>query len=250
MKTLVYTTAVDVEKRGVKDTSIHNITKLSWQHWCERHKSDFHVIDQPTIDGATPHWFRYSIFDLCPDYDRYLYVDADIMAKWDAGNVFEECPDANKLYATQDTSYLSWVVDEIKQYQPIFNQKYSWEDYFNSGVLLFGSKHKDLFNSFVKFFKENKKELTKTEKRVGSFRTSGFDQTPFNFFIRNSDVEFDFLPERFNLAHLIQRGVMDGMQFTDLADFWHFHSITRNLQLEIVTQVWENLKENYNLSCK
>jgi len=64
MKKLIYTLAVNKEKREVDDAGIHEVTKQSWLHYCEKYDIDFYVIDKPQFDVGTPHWFRYFIFDL------------------------------------------------------------------------------------------------------------------------------------------------------------------------------------------
>ena len=148
MKTLIYTTAVD--SRGISDTNIFNITKKSWEHYCKRHGADFYVIDEPQLEDTSPHWFRYWIFDLKPGYDRYLYIDTDIMVKWDAPNIFESYPDETLIYAVHDNSGLSWIWEGLKGYQSMFPEtQVDWDKYFNSGVLLFSKDHQQLINNFI-----------------------------------------------------------------------------------------------------
>lgn len=109
MKTLIYTTAINTNGRAIDDTDIFNITRQSWEHYCTRHDIDFYVIDKPQLENTSPHWFRYWIFDLKPGYDRYLYIDTDIMVKWDAPNIFNVYTDDMQIYAVKDNSGLSWI---------------------------------------------------------------------------------------------------------------------------------------------
>ena len=119
MKTLIYTTAVNTINRTVKDTEIFDVTRRTWEHYCKRHNMDFYVIDTPPLKEDTPpHWFRYWIFDLKPNYDRYMYIDTDIMAKWDAPNIFEQIDD--KFVGWPDLDNLKWVYQSIEGYKPFF----------------------------------------------------------------------------------------------------------------------------------
>ena len=89
MKKLIYTLAVNKDGRNVDDEGIHSVTKQSWLHYCKKYDIDFFVIDKPQLEVGTPHWFRYFIFDIKPDYDRYLYIDSDIMCHWESPDVFD-----------------------------------------------------------------------------------------------------------------------------------------------------------------
>ena len=46
------------------------------------------------------------IFDLKPDYDRYLYIDSDVMVHWDSPDIFDYYNELEKLYVVRDNSGL------------------------------------------------------------------------------------------------------------------------------------------------
>ena len=242
-KYLIYTLAVNSENRDVDDSGIFNVTKLSWQHYCKRHDIDFHVIDKAPIQKGTPHWFRYFIFDEKPGYDKYLYIDSDVMARWDAPNIFEEYPE-DKLHVVRDNSGLGWIWEGINLYKQIFEDvSLDWEKYFNSGVMMFSKKQKDLINGFKNFYLENVDSITDFQKQV----RKGFDQTPFNYFNAYNDTDINYMSEKFNLTHMMRKEVLRGYYFVDMAYFWHFNGLPRANQKQIILQLWDNIKDKYEI---
>ncbi len=242
MKTLIYTTAVNTINRTVKDTEIFDVTRRTWEHYCKRHNMDFYVIDTPPLKEDTPpHWFRYWIFDLKPNYDRYMYIDTDIMAKWDAPNIFEGL-DEKEIYAVKDNSGLSWIWEGIQGYQTMFPDTYlDWDRYFNSGVLVFSKHHKELFNDFKEFFVNNRPIIDDYRNR---FR-KGHDQTIFNYFTTWYEQPVQLISEKWNLFHMIRREILFNGYFSQMGYFWHFNNVDRTQQTSVINQVWDTFKKNY-----
>ena len=243
MKTLIYTTAVNTEDRAINDIDIFNITKISWEHYCKRHNIDFYVIDEPQYETTSPHWFRYWIFDLKPNYDRYMYIDTDIMAKWDAPNIFEHCDEKN-IYAVKDNSGLSWIWEGINGYQTMFpDTKLDWDRYFNSGVLVFSKKHRYLIEDFKQFYIDNKLVIEDYRAKL----RKGFDQTIFNYFLTWYDFKVNLISEKWNLFHMIRREILYNGYFIDMGYFWHFNGLDRNTQVQQIQQIWNNIENKYLL---
>lgn len=242
MRTLIYTTAINTSNRAINDTDIFDITRQSWEHYCNRHNIDFFVIDKPMLENTSPHWFRYWIFDLKPDYDRYLYIDTDIMAKWDAPNIFEEYSDENFIYAVKDNSGLSWIWEGLHGYQSMFPEtKVEWDSYFNSGVLLFSKNHKQLINDFRQFYIDNKPVVEEYRNRL----RKGFDQTIFNYFTTWYEQPVKLISEKWNLFHMIRREILYNGYFTNMGYFWHFNGLDRGNQVNLINQIWDRIKINY-----
>lgn len=241
MRTLVYTTAVNTEGRATKDIDIFGITRKSWEHYCKHHNIDFYVIDQSLYPNTSPHWFRYWIFDLKPDYDRYLYIDTDIMVRWDAPNIFEEY-ESGKIYAVRDNSGLSWIYEGIKAYQSMFpDTVLDWERYFNSGVLLFDHAHKNIIDSFKQLYIDNQDIILEYREKY----RKGFDQTIFNYYLCWAEQSVDLISERWNLFHMTRKEVLHNGYFIDLAYFWHFNGLDRGMQPTILKNIWNQIKDRY-----
>lgn len=245
MKTLVYTTAIDSSNRvakGISDTNIFDITRQSWEHYCERHGADFYVIDEPQLENTSPHWFRYWIFDLKPGYDRYMYIDTDIMAKWDAPNIFDECADTKHIYAVRDNSGLSWIWEGLKSYESMFpDTNVEWDTYFNSGMLVFSKEHEQLIQDFKQFYIDNSDIIEEYRLRI----RKGFDQTIFNYFTTWYGQSVRLISEKWNLFHMIRREILGNGYFIDMGYFWHFNGVPRDHQLNVLQNIWQQIKSNY-----
>lgn len=241
MKTLIFTTAVNTEGRTVKDSDIFDVARLTWEHYCERHGADFYVIDEPQHPDTSPHWFRYWIFDLKPGYDRYMYIDTDILAKWDAPNIFEELPEGD-IYAVKDNGGLSWIWEGINCYQSMFPGVYlDWDKYFNSGMLLFDKSHEKLFQTFKQFYVDNQEGI---QKYRDTYR-KGHDQTIFNYFLLYAGIEVKLVSEKWNLFHMIRREILYNGYFADMGYFWHFNGLERKTQVQLIQNVWSQISKNY-----
>lgn len=242
MKTLIYTTSVNTDGRAIKDTNLCDITRKSWEHYCKRHGIDFYVIDEPQHPNTSPHWFRYWIFDLKPGYDRYLYIDTDIMVKWNAPNIFDEFS-KGKIRAVRDNSGLSWIWEGIKSYQSMFEGvDLQWDTYFNSGVLLFDKEHKHIIETFKDFYIDNQLII---EQYRDKYR-KGFDQTVFNYFLKYIQEDVELVSEKWNLFHMVRREILQNGYFIDMGYFWHFNGLPRQNQIQIVNSIWEQIKNNYD----
>lgn len=241
MKRLIYTTAVNTQGRTVKDSDIFNLARNTWEHYCKRYNIDFYVIDKPQHQDTQPHWFRYWIFDLKPEYDQYLYVDTDVFVKWNAPNIFD-VHKQGKLYAVQDNGGLSWVWEGIKAYQTMFpDVTLEWDEYFNSGVMLFDKSHKQVFQTFKEFYTNN-------QQGIGVYREKyrkGHDQTIFNYFLRHAGTDVELISEKWNLFHLLRREILYNGYFLDMGYFWHFNNLDRSIQVELLTNIWNQIKVNY-----
>ena len=243
MKILVYTTAVNSLNRAIKDTSMIDLTYKSWVYWCKKNNCDFHIIDEPKLNNTSPHWFRYFIFDEKPGYDRYLYIDADIIVKWDAPNIFDQYTDLDKIYAVRDNFSLAWVYEGLKGYKKFFEKECPWDTYFNSGVLLFSKNHQQLFKDFIQFYKDNQQEINLMQSQT---LKKGYDQTPFNYFVINNNIDIELISEKFNLSHLMGKQILNGGYFIDMGYFWHFNGFPRQNQINMVSQIWNHVKDMYN----
>jgi len=241
MKTLIYTTAVNTNGRATNDKQICEITNKSWVHYCKRHDIDFYVIDSALHEDTSPHWFRYWITELKPDYDRYLYVDNDIMVKWDAPNIFDAYP-TGKIYAVRDNSGLSWIWEGINIYKSMFTDvEFDWENYFNSGVLLFDRSHLDTIDGFKQLYIDNQSLIAEYREKY----RKGFDQTIFNYYLKWANQSVELISEKWNLFHMVRKEVLHNGYFIDMAYFWHFNGLERHKQPLVLQNIWNQIKDKY-----
>jgi len=240
---LIYTTAVNTVGRAVNDTDIFDVTRQSWEHYCSRYGIDFYVIDEPLLENTSPHWFRYCIFDLKPGYDKYMYIDTDIMTKWDAPNIFDNCDDEH-IHVVHDNSGLRWIWGGIKGYQPMFPDiKLEWNTYFNSGVLVFSKHHEQVIRDFKQFYVNNQHIIEEYRNKLKGFDQT--DQTIFNYFLIWHGQTIKMLSGKWNFFHMIRREVLYNKYFLDMGYFWHFNDMDRKTQVNSIQQIWNQIKEKY-----
>ena len=74
----------------------------------------------------------------------------------------------------------------------------------------------------------------------------GYDQTPFNYFVINNNIDIELISEKFNLSHLMGKQILNGGYFIDMGYFWHFNGFPRQNQINMVSQIWNHVKDIYN----
>ncbi len=236
-KNLIYIVAInfDLSKYSIK----------AWKYYCNKFNNiDFKVITTKSNENMAPHWERYTIFDRYPNYDNYLYVDADAIVRWDSPNFFKLLP-KNKIYAVGENNSLEWVYNGILGYQDLFpDTKVNWWEYFASCFLKFDQSHKNLFQNFIKFFNKNQNEINKKQYET---LKKGFDQTPFNYFIRQENYKFELIPEMYSVSHLIKKDIFYNGMFLNIPIYiWQFNAIPRNKRTELMKQIWGYIEKNYS----
>lgn len=234
MKKLIYIVAInfDVQKYATK----------TWEHYCKKFGFDFKVITEPSHKDMAPHWERYTVMERYPNYSEYLYVDADAMVSWYAPNFFEHMGES-KLYAVQDWGSMEWIYNGIQGYQDLFGDtKLNWYNYFATGFLKFDASHKSLFKEFIQFHEDNKEEINKRQYQT---LRRGFDQTPFNFFVRQQNIDVEFMTQNYSLMHLDKKDILRNGMFLYMGYVWQFNGIPHNQRLSVMEQIWNHVKQKY-----
>lgn len=235
MKRLIYIVAIGME--------VKSHTLKAWEYYCSKHNLDFKVIDTLSNDDFLPHWERYTIVDRFPEYDEYIYVDADAIVKWDCPNLFNLL-EQDKIFLVKDLGSLEWVHNGIKGYQDMFpNTKFNWWEYVTTGFIKFSKTHQNFLSGFIKMYEDNIKEFN---NRSQVTLKKGFDQTPFNFYLREQKVDYKILPEVYSLGHLNKKDILYNGMFLNIPSYiWQFNGIPKDQLHNFMTQVWEHIKDQY-----
>lgn len=235
-KNLIYLVAIN--------TKLHESVIESWRYYCDRIGCDFKIITENSNEDRTPHWERYNIFNRYPEYDNYLYTDADTVVHWNAPNFFNKLLDENVLYVVRDHGSLEWVYNSILGYNHLFEEVgFNWWDYFMTSFMKFSKKHELLFNNFLKFHDDNKTEINRLQSVT---LKKGFDQTPFNYFIRQQNINYEIIPETYSLGHLYKKDILYNGMFIQIPCYvWHFNGINKKNLNNILDQFWSRIKKNY-----
>ena len=240
MKNIVYIVAInwDLQTPAIE----------SWKYWCKKHDCTFYIIDNPIVDVnyMSPHWQRYFIYDVLEknniEYDNILYVDADAIVKWNAPNFFEHSVD-DSLCVVKDYVSLEWVQNGLNGYKHLFdNMELDWEDYFCTGFLLSNKSHKSLYKKFINMYNDNHNEF-----RTLQYKTlrKGFDQTPFNLYTKQNNIKLQYLPNKFSLGSLNDRGILHNKMFIDLGYIWQFNGVDYNTRKQFMIELWNQIKTKY-----
>lgn len=235
MKNLIYIVAIGMD--------VNDCSKKAWEHYCNRYNIDFKIIDNVSINGMSPHWERYTVMERFPNYDNYIYVDADALVRWDAPNFFDELP-YNKLYAVQDIGSLEWTENSIRGYQDMFPDiEVKWWEYFTTGFLKFNNKkHRLALKEFINIHKENIKEFNNRQYKT---LRKGFDQTPFNYFVKKEKIELELAPPIYSLAHLQKKDIFHNGMFVELGYIWQFNGFSHKDKELIIEHVWNTYENLY-----
>ncbi len=137
------------------------------RRWAEREGWDFHVIRQRRL-RHNPNWPRrryaihlekYQLFDYFNQYDRILYLDADILVKPAAPSPFSLVPEEAIGAVWDDVGEDAWKREEelvkLEQQQgPLPLADREAPHFFNAGVLVMSRVHQPLWifdrNAFIR----------------------------------------------------------------------------------------------------
>lgn len=236
MDSLIYIVAINMDVEG------H--VKKAWEYYCDKHNCDFKIIKSQINPNMAPHWERYRVFEHYANYKNYIYVDADAIVRWDAPNLFNRLIDSSKIYAVKDLGSLEWVHNSIRGYQHLFPDiDLKWWDYVTTGFLKFNKKHKRLFSEFIEFYEENLDEINDLQYKT---LRKGFDQTLFNYFMAEKEVDIQTLPEVFSLGHLVKKDILKGGMFLYIqAYIYQFNGIPKKSLPIIMNQIWNKIQHKY-----
>ncbi|QLE87519.1 glycosyltransferase family 8 protein [Shewanella sp. Scap07] len=158
---------------------------------------------------ASPAWSeKLYMKELLKDYDRVLYLDADMLVTPWAENIFEKYPDQDTVYMFNEGAYIdrssqaeqiNLVLGDVEW--PIENDKMV---YFNSGMIL-TSKNAKLFDN-----------ASQEEMQAICNEVKFYDQTYINYLIRRDKLKNASVDKAFNRMPLV--GAADYQQ----ASFIHY----------------------------
>ena len=176
------------------------------------------------------------------DYERVLYIDADILITPKAKDIFNKYQDPHKVYMFNE-GLLSNRNKELDLIGSYLNKKIKDKNYFNAGVILFSQK-----SSFLNDIDE--KSLAYFYKR-----SNFFEQTYMNYLCRRDSLDFVSINKSFNrmsfdggndkrflanFIHYAGNGYCPKKQrpFFILNDYSHLyqHSITLKEKLVFISQ--------------
>jgi lipopolysaccharide biosynthesis glycosyltransferase len=220
----------------------------SWESYAERWGCDIFVLDQPLMDieWMKPNWFKMYILDILEaneiDYDQVLYVDYDTIVTPDAPNIFELTD--HKFTAVRNYGDMDWVCRSIENYSKFVFDGFTFPyyNYFNSGVMVFNKKHKELFKGLQEFYQTNRDKLIWMQNTY----CVGNDQPVFNFFVNQYiPVDYKVLGYEWNMQDMMRFEVLgDDMLHTRYGYVSHYNAGTPPSSQYWIEKTYKHLYEN------
>lgn len=199
------------------DINKYKICLSSVAKYGKKYKIPFFIATQPQIYFINHFFEKFQCLQLLEEYDRVLYLDADIIITPKARNIFEEYPDDQYLYAFNenfDAEHMNrdtWIDMYDPDFEwPTYNNR---KMYFNTGCILFSKKHLNLLNLI--------KQIKFTNK---CFTIDASEQTALNFAVSKNKIPFKSIDYSFNRMNL---GKTDSENKRYNADFIHYAGVCR-----------------------
>ena len=260
-KNVIYWVGIKDERNNEKygNFEYFEYSKNTWKHFCKRYNCHFveinKLVETDTI-RYRPNWQKnIHIFDELErrsiNYDQICLVDSTCMYKWDGPNFFELTD--RKFVGWCDRSNMRWVYDSIHGYKEFFNGfELDQNKYINSGFIVFNETHKEFFKSFKQLYINNIDTFIDLQDNIVK---KGCDQTVLNYWLQINNIDFrtDLSPG-FKMTHLHrselfshnwQLGEDNTPFFIKYGWNWIFNGIPKNERPQVMKQVWDLIKHNY-----
>ena len=130
---------------GPKFDALARLTHHSIQAYAERIGADFIVLSD-LLECGKPHWSKFLLYDLLPDYDRIIYLDSDVIVRDDCPDLTEIVP-PDKLGIFNEGHFVSRM-DSLREAVMAYNEeipKWDGTTYYNTGVMVLSKQHRVLF---------------------------------------------------------------------------------------------------------
>ena len=176
-------------------------SRILWEVWCKKYNHEFLVIEEPvcSFDAVCPQMQKMWVMDILDDngfkYDQVLMVDHDTYPTPTCSDVFNLSN--QEFAATLDNGFgpqLNRLIRIFKDHYFKEDTFVKWDTYWNSGFIIFNSKHKLLFKNTQEWFFKNREEFYKYDKCTGLN-----DQTILNFILSDMKYKLVMLPRSYNV---------------------------------------------------
>lgn len=114
--------------------------------------ADFKIITTSSTETEIEYYEKFQLYSLLEDYERILFLDADILVTPKCPNLFEIVPESH--FGAFLVSRYSDLHDQAIAIAQELLGDIGWKkDYFNSGVMIFSRMHREVFNYHNHAFK-------------------------------------------------------------------------------------------------
>lgn len=128
-------------------TQMAAITHPLMKAYADRCGVDFVVINNRKVNklyNLDERYEKFQLYDIIDDYDQLAFVDTDILISPKTPSLFELVP-MDRFAAVSEAKF-SKAERDIRLTQEIMGDVEWRNDYFNSGMMVFGNSHKQVFD--------------------------------------------------------------------------------------------------------
>lgn len=137
---------------GSKGQELYQISKPSFDRYCQRFEIPLHLIDTNKIGSASGYHDKLQIRELLLDGYHVLYVDADIIIHPEAPNIFELTPAHRIALYDQKWFIHSFNDNRVRQVIKLEGSTVDIRgDFYNAGVMFVPPSFEYLFKTPTEF---------------------------------------------------------------------------------------------------
>lgn len=128
-------------------TKMGLITHPLMRSYADRCGVDFIVIAERKVNekyGLDERYEKFQLYDLIDDYDQIAFIDTDILISPKAPSLFDLVP-PDRFAAASEAGF-SKASRDVELTQRVLGEVQWRNTYFNSGVMVLGKKHKQVFD--------------------------------------------------------------------------------------------------------
>ena len=155
------------------------------------------------------HFNKYIAARVFPNYERYLFVDADTLPgkKFKIDDFF--CNDY--ISVCRDTFGIQWIMSSLEFFSEVIpSSNYNLDNYFNSGVIAYQTNFLPKLDEMLSYMEENYNKINSVYlKAKEANRAIGRDQTLLNLYSFINKWNIKYLEPHFNLQFPLMRGKID-----------------------------------------
>jgi len=164
------------------------------EKYCQEHNCDLQLIKEPAYGFQTRNGYNYKTFEknqvynISDKYTQVLRLDSDVIITPNCPDIFEEYKDVDFGCVFEDVgSRKGHRQNQLKMISNTLGKIDNNTRYFNSGVVLYNTKHKELFK-----LPDNPKDIYNIN--LGSFK----EQSYLNWQVANAKINVTPLSFKFN----------------------------------------------------
>ena len=133
--------------RGDRYKEIWKRTEPFFIDYADKCDADLIVLQGlENLEYPSPHWIKFSVYELLREFDRIAFIDADIIIRPDTPSLFDVVPeDQFGIFNEGEYTPRSMCIHEVRKVFNVDIKNWNGSDYYNTGVMVMSKCHRYLF---------------------------------------------------------------------------------------------------------